>query len=1538
MGLFGSKKKAHTPIEAKESGRSKQRIKIVEVISEGEIEGLVDDLKSVFFDKTPIQNADNSFNFQNVEYTGRDGTQNQEPMDGFQTVEKEVPVSTEITTRTAITRTVTDSNVSRLRLTLGVQALFEQNNQGDTNPTTVELKITVGTQVIPFVIRGKYSNPYSRMIEIDNLPKVPFTVKIERVTADSKSQRLANKTSWASYTEIIDGTFAYPNTAYVGVKLDSEYFSSLPNRTYEIYGMKVRVPSNYNPETRAYTGLWDGTFKVAYTNNPAWVLMDIVTNKRYGLGERLGSFNVDKWTLYQIARYCDQMIPDGYGGTEPRFTCNLWLTEQRSAYDVLHDLCSIFRAIPVWNGTELTFIMDRPTDPVWTYTNANVLDGAFSRQYSAVKSRHNAIQVEYKDAANHYENTIEYVSDDAQIRKFGLNMKKVTAFGCTSRGQAFRTGKWILETEKLETESITFTVGAEGLMNIPGDIIQVTDNYFAGTNIGGRVLAINGKQVTLDREITIAGNSFLSFVNAQAKHSSIKIASMKGNVVTLVDNPTGLTLHGVWALSTQNVVSQLYRCMTITENVEEGTYTIVALQHEPQKEAIVDNGASFEPRNTSVLKAPTLESISAELSAGGLSLNWTTTQGIGTLTYDIKILKGGNLYAYHKGLKTTEFSLEGLPDGDYIAVVIAKNSAGQVVSEKSQAFTISRPPLVNNVQVTGGLGNISLTWDWVDDFTETEIWASEQDNLSTAKRLAKLTARMYTHEVGSKQVRYYWLRHVRGNNLGLFAQQSGIRGESSVDIDAELTLLNEKLSKNINIQAKQLTGKIAKNQLDSALVNELVQTQSTANAANSKAQQAQNLISVESNNRAREIANEVANRTKAIKAESDALSAKIQSEANARGTAITQLQNTNNQQAQQIVALTAKAESALSGLEAEKTARANGDKAEAKARETLTARIGGAESSISNIQSTKAGKNEVASLAQSALRSVWQSDAQSAVDKLQVGGRNLLRNSNINYTGNRYLTNFQLAQIPAVGEQVTVTLWGNLASDRQAFGVFNSYGYRELAQLRKIKEGVYKATFRWNNPLLETTEKDNSASTHLNIYAYPRSATSDNTISRVKLEIGSTGTDWTPAPEDVDSSVNAVSADLISYKQTQATKEQAQASKVDGLSTRIGTAEGAISRVDSAVSNLNSSTTQQFNQVNANIGKVQGAITTEQNARATAIKSLSDRITTVNAAVGDAKAEIKTVSRAVADVDGKLSATHTIKTQVVGGGKTAIAGISLGANKEESSVIVMADRFQVVANAQSAPTPMLRVEKGKTVLVGDFIADGAITTAKLATNSVTANEIATGAVAAKHIAAKSINADHIASRSLTSDKLNVDSLSAINSNLGRVTAGTITGTAIEGNTITGGRIHGATIEGNTITGGTVQGTNINGSTIEGGIIRGARIEGLTIEAQNIIGDVVKIYSTRIKYIGSSYDGTVTLTIQPHNKNRNFYLLPAQVLLENRGDFLAIRLNGGEWRTVRGQGYQFISGNFFLPAGQKMDIFIWASNAKADEFAFLSNNA
>ena len=816
--------------------------------------------------------------------------------------------------------------------------------------------------------------------------------------------------------------------------------------------------------------------------------MDVVTHKRYGLGDRLGEFSVDKWALYQIAQYCDQMIPDGFGGREPRFTCNLWLTEQRSAYDVLSDLCSIFRAIPVWNGTELTFIMDRPSDPVWTYTNANVVGGQFSRQYSAMKARHNAIQVEYKDAENNYENTIEYISDDEQIRKFGLNLKKVTAFGCTSRGQAFRTGKWILETERLETETITFTVGSEGLMNIPGDIIRVSDNHFAGTNIGGRVQAIHGRTLTLDREIQFSANHFLSYINAQAKHQKIRITAVSGKQVTLDSEPVGLSLQGVWSLLTQTVASQLYRCMTVTEN-EEGTYTIFALQHEPQKEAIVDNGASFEPRNTSVIKTPTLESLNAEATPNGLKLNWSSTAGAGTLTYDIKILKADNLYAYHKGVSSTEFSTDNLPDGDYTVVVIAKNASGQMVSEKSQNFTINRPPVPRDVVVLGGLGNITISWAWVDDFTQTEIWVSEQDNLATAQRLTKLTAKMYSHEVGAKQVRYYWLRHVRGQNVGAFYQQAGLRGESSVDIDKELKLLNEKLSKNI--------------------INEVFDTAAPA--------------------RKLEMVKTVANLN------------------------INQFQG------------------------------------------------------VKQVYNERDGK--------------------------------LYR-----WDGSQYTSKIQASEIA-----------GQLSQNQLDHALINQL----------------------------TTAKD--------------------------------------------SAIQAVA-------QSQEAKRKAAA-----LTTRVDGAEGKIAHAERSISTLNSTATTKFSQLEANLNSAKedlGAkITAEQTARANENKAQADELKKITASVNGATAQISTVSKVVADVKGQLTATHTIKTQTISGNHAVIAGISLGANKEQSSVIVMADKFQVVKNAQDgSPKSILSVVNDQIAINGDLIANGQITAAKLAAGAVRADHFAAGEISADKLA------------------------------------------------------------------------------------------------------------------------------------------------------------------------------------------------------------
>lgn len=1229
---------AHTPVEAKETSRSKQLVKIVEILSDGEVAGLANGMKSVYLDNTPVQNSNNSYNFKNFSLQGRVGSQVQGVLGGFNTSEKEVSVGAQVKNNLPITRTITDSKVSRLRFTIGVQSLSNIEENGDIKETEVNLAITIGGTVYPVTIFGKYSSQYLQQHTFKNLPPVPFTIKVERLTADSNSQRLQNNTVWSSYTEVIDTEFTYPNTALIGVKFDSEYFGNIPNRTYDLLGIKVKIPSNYNPKTRQYSGVWDGTFKIDWTDNPAWVLFDVVTNKRYGLGNRLGEFGADKWTLYQVAQYCDQLVPDGFGGREPRFTCNAWLTEQRSAYDVINDICSIFRAMPAWNGQQLTVVMDRPSDPVWTYTNANVDESGFNYTFSAKKSRHNAIQVEYADKDNSYERAIEYVSDDDSIRKNGLNVKKITAFGCTSRGQAHRTGLWLLQTEKLETKTVTFTVGAEGLMHIPGDIIKIADTYYAGTNIGGRVLAINGNKVTLDREVSVNGNSYFSYINAQAKHQDIKIISVKGAEVTLDQEPTGLEVYGVWSLSTQQVTSQLFKAISVKED-SKGKYTITALQHEPQKEAIVDNGAKFEPKSTSILSAPQISNIGVITNPdGSVSFATDITGGNGLVKYDIKIYKDGALYDVRLGQSSPNISFDDLENGEYTVVIQIKNEKGQLLGERTQTFTIDKPPAPTGVIVTGGLGNITIEWDWIDEATSTEIFVSETNDIKTAKRLAKVNSRTYTHEVGAKQVRYYWLRHTRGVNIGPFNQRTGIRGESSVDIDAELEILNKKLSQNIadevidtalparnleliktvseldtgkfighnqvyntkngklyvwngreytaKVQASDLSGKVNKSQLDNALIGEITSTKSTADTANSVAQQ--------------------------TKSETASLSVKV-----------------NN-----------------------------------------------AESAINEIKSTKASKNEVASLAQSSLQAIWKNDAKAELDKLQVGGRNLVRDSGTPITSSDYGQRYKITEAPAVGDDVIVTLYGEIGADRTGIGVFNSRGYGELLTLEKVADGVYQGKGKWKLPNGGKNEGIYADNTHLNLYFYPSSANSEYTINKIKFERGTVATDWTPAPEDAESSI----AELTNYQKATAEKDKAQA----------------------------------------------------------------QQITALTSSVAGAKAEVQAISQTVADVSGKLSTTHTIKTQAISGGKTAIAGISLGANKEESSVIVMADKFQVVPNTNGTPKPIFKVQNGKAVVAGDLIADGEITASKLATNSVTTGALQAGAIRAEHIATTQITGEKLA--------------------------------------------------------------------------------------------------------------------------------------------------------------------------------------------------
>ena len=1282
----------HTPVEAKESGRSKQRVKIVEVISEGEVEGLAEGMKSVYFDNTPVQNEDESYNFQNVLLEGRVGSQSQEIISGFNTSEKEVSVGAQIRKVTPITRTITDAKVSRLRLTLGVQSLFRQEDNGDTNGATVNLTIFIGNKRYPIAISGKYSSQYLQQHTFTDLPKTPFTVRVERETEDSKSQRLQNNTVWSSYTEIIDTEFTYPNTAYVGVKFDSEYFSNLPTRTYDIKGIKLKVPSNYNPETREYKGLWDGTFKIAWSDNPAWVLYDIVTNKRYGLGERVGEMAIDKWALYQVAQYCDQLVPDGFGGTEPRFTCNAWLTEQRAAYDVINDICSIFRAMPVWNGRELTVVMDRPADPVWTYTNANVENGEFTYTFSAKKSRHNAIQVEYADKNNAYEKTIEYVSDDDSIRKNGLNVKKVTAFGCTSRGQAHRTGLWLLQTEKLETKTVSFTVGTEGLMHTPGDIIKVADVDYAGTNIGGRVLKVEGKKVTLDREINpehYTANSFFTYINKQAKHQDIRIVALNGAEITLERTPEDLTDYSVWSLTTQKINTQLFRALSVKEEAK-GKYSIVALQHEPQKEAIVDNGAKFEPKSTALL--PRVSDIHIDIGTDGkIRVDAIVSGGEGTVLYDIRLYKNGKLVEIKLSKKSPEMAFDELEDGDYSVVIQAKNERGQLLSEQTKTFTIVRPPVPQNVRVQGGIGSITLEWAWVDDFTQTEIWVSEQDNLTTAQRLTKLNAKMYSHEVGAKQVRYYWLRHVRGQNVGAFYQQAGVRGESSVDIDKELKLLNEKLSQNI--------------------INEVFDT----------AAPARKLEMVKT------VANLNVNQFQGVK--------QVYNERDGKLYRWDGSQYTSKIQASEIA----------------------GQLNQNQLDHAL----------INQLTTAQDSATQAVAQSQEAKRKVAELSSEFNNINFDVGARNYLLHSAENRTS---WTVSQSAKESWQGKKLTLSFSlnakGIIRGGRNRVGLsmflyYTDNTYTWIECWLSNHQGDYSGRLKSTIQLLDKPIKSiSNCSFKVEVGGGTCVAT------HPKLEIGSIATDWSPAPEDLtttiqfedikrsltnesntriawenesNSRMGSAEATIQQLATSQANENKAQAGKLTALTTRVDGAEGKIAHAEQSISTLNSTATTKFSQLEANLNSakedLRAKITAEQTARANENKAQADELKKITASMNGATAQISTVSKVVADVKGQLTATHTIKTQTISGNHTAIAGISLGANKEQSSVIVMADKFQVVKNAQDgSPKSMLSVVNDQIAINGDLIANGQITAAKLAVGAVRADHLAAGEISADKLA------------------------------------------------------------------------------------------------------------------------------------------------------------------------------------------------------------
>ncbi|EFH7686791.1 DUF1983 domain-containing protein [Escherichia coli] len=751
MGKGSSK--GHTPREAKDNLKSTQLLSVIDAISEGPVEGPVDGLKSVLLNSTPVLDTEGNTNISGVTVVFRAGEQEQTPPEGFESSGSETVLGTEVKYDTPITRTITSANIDRLRFTFGVQALVETTSKGDRNPSEVRLLVQIqrnGGWVTEkdITIKGKTTSQYLASVVVDNLPPRPFNIRMRRMTPDSTTDQLQNKTLWSSYTEIIDVKQCYPNTALVGVQVDSEQFGSQQvSRNYHLRGRILQVPSNYNPQTRQYSGIWDGTFKPAYSNNMAWCLWDMLTHPRYGMGKRLGAADVDKWALYVIGQCCDQSVPDGFGGTEPRITCNAWLTTQRKAWDVLSDFCSAMRCMPVWNGQTLTFVQDRPSDKVWTYNRSNVVmpdDGApFRYSFSALKDRHNAVEVNWIDPDNGWETATELVEDTQAIARYGRNVTKMDAFGCTRRGQAHRAGLWLIKTELLETQTVDFSVGAEGLRHVPGDVIEICDDDYAGISIGGRVLAVNSqtRTLTLDREITLpsSGTTLISLVDGQGNPVSVEVQSVTDGVKVKVSRvPDGVAEYSVWGLKLPTLRQRLFRCVSIREN-DDGTYAITAVQHVPEKEAIVDNGAHFDGDQSGTVNGvtpPAVQHLTAEVTADSgeyqVLARWDTPKVVKGVSFMLRLTVAADdgserLVSTARTTETT-YRFTQLALGNYRLTVRAVNAWGQQGDPASVLFRIAAPAAPSRIELTPGYFQITATPHLAvyDPTVQFEFWFSEK--------------------------------------------------------------------------------------------------------------------------------------------------------------------------------------------------------------------------------------------------------------------------------------------------------------------------------------------------------------------------------------------------------------------------------------------------------------------------------------------------------------------------------------------------------------------------------------------------------------------------------------------------------------------------------------------------------------------------------------------------------------------------------------------------------------------------------------------
>lgn len=809
-GRKGGSSSSRTPTEQPDDLQSVAKAKILVALGEGEFAGQLT-AKDIYLDGTPLENADGSQNFSGVAWEFRPGTQAQKYIQGIPGTENEISVGTEVSSTTGWTHTFTNTQLSAVRLRLKWPSLFKQEDDGDLVGYSINYAIDLQTDggtwqtVLNTSVTGKTTSGYERSHRID-LPQAgsTWTVRLRKLTADANSAKIGDTMTLQSYTEVIDAKLRYPNTALLYIEFDSSQFNgSIPQIACEPRGRVIRVPDTYDPETRTYSGTWTGVFKWAWTDNPAWIFYDLVVSDRFGLGNRLTAANIDKWTLYQVAQYCDQPVPDGKGGsgTEPRYTCNVYVQERNDAYTVLRDFAAIFRGMTYWGGDQIVALADMPRDVDYSYTRANVVNGRFTYSGSTTKTRYTTALVSWSDPGNAYADAMEPVFEQDLVARFGTNQLEMTAIGCTRQSEANRKGRWGILTNNKD-RIVSFDVGLDGKIPQPGYIIAVADELLSGKVMGGRISAVNGRVITLDRDSAAAPGSRLMVNLPSGASQSRTIQSVNGRAVTVTtaysETPA---VESVWIVESEELYAQQYRVISVTDN-NDGTYSISGALHDPDKYARIDTGAIIDQRPISVIppgnQSPpdnivisSFSVVQQNISVETMRVSWDQAQN--AIAYEAQWRRNDGNWVNVPRSSTTSFDVPGIYAGRYLVRVRAINAA-EISSgwgyseEKALTGKVGNPPKpVGFIASENVVFGIELNWGFpanTDDTLKTEIQYSLTGTEDDAMLLADVPypQRKY-QQMGLKAGQIFWYRAQLVDRSG---NESGytewVRGQASIDV------------------------------------------------------------------------------------------------------------------------------------------------------------------------------------------------------------------------------------------------------------------------------------------------------------------------------------------------------------------------------------------------------------------------------------------------------------------------------------------------------------------------------------------------------------------------------------------------------------------------------------------------------------------------------------------------------------------------------------------------------------------------------------